>query len=465
MLFNVIKDKSLTIWSILFVIIIFILQLVLVYRLYQTKIDLIQREVELVFNEAYSINLGKRIEYMRIQQQNAGEHVTREQSRESTIDSLKNSILSKKGIKASVFHDENYLSFIDVIVEEEVSIQYPIKLKDLDVIVDLLLKRHDLILPYNIVLFNPINKKIISQTNQHFEQSSTLLSTRSIPLNIEGSESLVIYFNPNFLTLYNWGWVLILSFIFSVFCIYCLYYQLSALLKQKELSKSKNSFFSEVSHELVRPLSVIHQALDSLRNDANIYDPVKREKYISFAQIEIDKMSKKIDMVLSLARDDEGMFELNIQQFDLVKLVYDEVDSILVTPPKQVDFDIDNQLKSNPNVFADKDHIEQVLSNLIGNSIKYSDQYLTITIKLYRDKKNVYISVKDTGVGISKEMQQFIFDKYSRADESHSKKGYGIGLNYVKRVVAKHGGDISLSSELKKGSEFIIRLPQRNSDK
>lgn len=179
---------------------------------------------------------------------------------------------------------------------------------------------------------------------------------------------------------------------------------------------------------------------------------------LGIADQEIVKMTSKTEMFLSLAMEDEGVFELHRVEFDFSKIVFDLVDNALDTTPGSPSIDIDNELK-NPIIFADKDHIEQMVSNLIGNAIKYSKDAIDIQIKLYQENNNICISVKDSGVGISPENLDVIFEKYSRVGKTTHAKGHGIGLNYVKRIVEKHGGSISVDSQINIGSVFTVKLP------
>lgn len=119
-------------------------------------------------------------------------------------------------------------------------------------------------------------------------------------------------------------------------------------------------------------------------------------------------------------------------------------------------------------MFADKEYLGEVFYNLIDNSIKYSSNSVQIEIFSYRVEKGVNIRVKDNGIGISKEDQQIIFDKFERASASKrtfskgGAPGFGLGLNYVLHVIEAHGGMVSVDSELGKYTEFTIFLPNQN---
>jgi signal transduction histidine kinase len=116
---------------------------------------------------------------------------------------------------------------------------------------------------------------------------------------------------------------------------------------------------------------------------------------------------------------------------------------------------------ANPTILIDKVHMTNVITNLLDNANKYTPIKPRITISTHNDDNGLIVSVEDNGIGISKSNQKKIFDKLYRvpAGNVHNFKGYGLGLNYVKKIVEEHGGTIKLESELDKGTKFEIYLP------
>lgn len=452
------SDKFLTRISIIFVIIIFIFQAGILYRLFQANIDLLTRELNLLVSETYGANLNKRLV--------KGKDKTATQIEFKGVDAPLNSLTADttKMVKIktgseSLESEPNAVAILNIALEEFVSKSNPIDLELFSSSIEEGLKRSNIKFHFYVEIVDKETNKVLESTLLPTEHPSSTLQSKDIPLNLAQTKVLrVVLINPWSKVYPQMAWMLVLSLLLSLFCIYCLYFQLKTLSKQRKLAHLKSDFFSEVSHEFKRPLSVLKQAISSLDNEKIIMDAEKRGRLLKIADHEIVKMTEKTDMLLSLAMDDEGIFEINKAEFDLVKIVYDLADGAEGTTTKPIDIDVDNELKS-PDIVGDKAHIEQVVSNLLGNAIKYSKAVIDIRIRLYVEGGYTCISIKDNGLGIAKKDLQVIFDKYARVAKTASIKGHGIGLNYVKRIVEKHNGLIDVKSEINVGSEFIIKLP------
>ena len=321
------------------------------------------------------------------------------------------------------------------------------------------LKRNNINLRFYVEIVDLSANKVLETTLPATAHPSSILSSKNLPLNIKQTKVLrIVLIEPMSKIYPQMAWMLVLSLLLSLVCIYCLYFQLKTLSKQRKLAHLKSDFFSEVSHEFKRPLSVLKQAVSSLDNEKIIGDRDRRSKLLKIADLEITKMTEKTEMLLSLAMDDEGIFEVNKTEFDFVKVVYDLADEALDTTTKPIDVDVVNEVK-NPYIIADQSHIEQVVSNLLGNAIKYSKAVIDIHIRIYEEGAYTCISVKDNGLGIAADDLNVIFDKYTRVAKTANIKGHGIGLNYVKRIIEKHKGIIDVESEVSVGSTFTIKIP------
>lgn len=455
-----IKNKYITI-TIVIVSCLFGLQLFLIYKLYKSNKETTLSELNIALDFAYVEGLAYRLDL----------HKKLEDAKNDKVEQAKISELAILDIlRSSNNRSINRIPIIKRSVQENLDLEtslansYPFSFEDTDYCITSLFLKRDSCLLYNLVLFNPQNGQIYNQSNYNFKDSFITYHSDVIFLNKAHTKAIILKAIPNDSFILYMVILIVMCFLFSFFSVYYLYFQIKILAKEKELKEVKNNFYSEVSHELIRSLSILTQTIDSLKIEDNIINFDKRIKYIDYADQEIQKMAKKTEMVLSLARDDEGVLQLNIKEFDIVKLIYDEVDAVLAMPPKDVDINIDIDINfiSKPCIFGDKDHLEQVISNLISNALKYSGEHLDLIIKLWRTPHDAFISVKDNGFGISFEDQIVVFEKYKRVSENENLKGHGIGLNYVKRILEKHNGDINLISKLGEGSEFIIRLPQQN---
>jgi len=165
-------------------------------------------------------------------------------------------------------------------------------------------------------------------------------------------------------------------------------------------------------------------------------------------------------MIVGLAKVEEGLLVLNKLPVDLVKLIDEIKARFISSPSKKLTI---NAVYESPEmiVTADKLMLTQCFSNLIDNSIKYSNATVEIDINVKFTTNSVVLNFQDTGIGIPPEKIDNIFDKYSRVDNNVKVNGFGIGLNYVKTIIEKHNGSIGVTSELGKGSNFKIVLPKR----
>ncbi|PXV67557.1 histidine kinase/DNA gyrase B/HSP90-like ATPase [Dysgonomonas alginatilytica] len=450
------KYAYMTRFSILAVIVIFLSQAFLVYRLFQANVDLLQRELNLVTESVYNADLNSRL----ASDKNIG--VPDIKYFGSTpppgVDTTSIRRISTKDMDKEL--NGRAVSIMTLAMEEFAGMKHPINLKEIDSLAAILLTENGINLKFYSEIVD-VKSDTVIETSLHKSVSvSNVLSSKGIPLDLKQNKELrLVVINPMWKIYPQMAWMLVLSLLLSIFCVYSLHIQKKTLAKQRKLANLKNDFFSEVSHEFKQPLAVLSQSMTSLSNEKILLNEEKRTRMLRIVGEEIAKMTSRTEMFLSLAQDDEGLFELHCSEFDLVKVVFDLADRIVETAPGSPEIDVDNELK-DPMIFADKNHIEEMVSNLIGNAIKYSkEERIDIHIRLYKENNDVCISVKDAGIGISAENLNIIFEKYLRVGKTSHAKGHGIGLNYVKRIAEKHGGSISVKSELNVGSEFIVSLP------
>jgi len=230
------------------------------------------------------------------------------------------------------------------------------------------------------------------------------------------------------------------------------------LNEEKYMTHLQSEFVSLVSHEFRNPLSIIKATADVLKR---LYKGNKNPDTLLNQINKIDKavlrMNKLIESTLNLSRLESGKIEFTPTDFCLKELISEVVDRYT-----DVDSDVKFNLKINTKkkLFnGDRNLIDQILTNLITNSIKYSNKSPTILIKCNIETDYFAISVKDNGLGISEDDLKKLFIKYFRSKKTIGTAGTGIGLYLVKQFVALHHGKITVKSELSKGSEFIIYLP------
>ncbi len=230
----------------------------------------------------------------------------------------------------------------------------------------------------------------------------------------------------------------------------------------KEEEQRKGNFIKMVSHELKTPITSIkgyvQTLLMMLDDEATKLAPVQIKSSLIRVERQILNLTRLISEMLDLSRIEESSLQLQLELFSLNDLIDEIKDDILITKPKYV---IDVNHDFSASIFADKDRIGQVLINIINNGIKYSPKSNRIEIRIYKTETDkVSVSIKDFGIGISKEHQQKIFDRFYRVDGKNEQTftGFGIGLFVANSIIEKHNGTMQINSEIDMGSEFTFTL-------
>lgn len=225
----------------------------------------------------------------------------------------------------------------------------------------------------------------------------------------------------------------------------------------QQLEQMRREFVTNVSHEVQSPLTSISGYAIALKKVALTED--ERNRYLDIIIAEAERMSKMSDSLLKLS-----LLESQSQQLRLITFSLDEqIRRVIVAiQPQWSARNISFELDLKPVIiWADHDLLSQVWTNLLGNSIKFSKDDSVINISIKQDMNNVTVRISDTGIGISPEDQERIFERFFKADRSHSRKygGSGMGLAIVKQIVSLHQGDIQVESEPGQGTTIIVTLP------
>ena len=257
-------------------------------------------------------------------------------------------------------------------------------------------------------------------------------------------------------------WVLLAcSAIFILIIIYSFSYTVTTIFRQKKLSDIKNDFINNMTHEFKTPISTISLACEVL-NDKTIEKTNERtDNYVKMINDENKRLGLLVENILQTAVLDKGEFKLKVSEVDVHAVILQTLSNVQLAVSKK-EGEIVTDLSATQNIIdADKVHLTNVIYNLLDNALKYSSEKPLIKISTANVTNGILISVKDNGIGIGKENQRKIFDKLYRVPTGnvHNVKGFGLGLSYVKAIVEKHRGTITIESELNSGSTFIIYLP------
>jgi two-component system phosphate regulon sensor histidine kinase PhoR len=242
-------------------------------------------------------------------------------------------------------------------------------------------------------------------------------------------------------------------------------FTLSVILRQKRLSQVQRDFINNMTHEFKTPISTIAVSTDLITNPKILNNPEKILTYAQIIRTQNTRLKNQIDKVLQMAVMDKGKFTLKKETMDLRQLLQEAVDNFNLKEETNIHLDCD--LPTNvAQVQADRVHFTNIIYNLLDNGTKYVHEDITpeIFVRAFLDKNEIAISIKDNGIGIAKEHQKKIFDKFFRVPTGnvHDVKGFGLGLNYVRIIVKEHHWRITLESAVGKGSTFTIYIPAQS---
>lgn len=227
----------------------------------------------------------------------------------------------------------------------------------------------------------------------------------------------------------------------------------------KELKNNEylqKDFVSNVSHEFKTPIATI-QGYARLLEDEDL-SKEERNEYIQIIVEETDRLSNLSTSLLRISKLENQEVAPNKKLFSVDEQLRK---AIIALEPKISEKNIDIEMTEDKvMVFAEKEMLNQVWVNLIDNAIKFSNENGKIEIKVYEKEDNAVIEIKDNGIGIDKDKQNRIFDKFYQADKSHSKTGSGLGLSIVKRIITLNDGDIKCKSKKGNGTTFIVTIPK-----
>ncbi len=234
------------------------------------------------------------------------------------------------------------------------------------------------------------------------------------------------------------------------------------ILKQNRLSEVQKDFINNMTHEFKTPISTIKVSSEVLSSPGIISDPARLDKYVNIIKNENERLQQQVDLVLRMADIEKETSRLNKEEIELhsiIKEVAYQMEARLIKMNGSILYELK---ASNSMIFADKLHLKNVISNLIDNAIKYSPNKIEIRISTINKVNGLTLEITDKGIGISKEQQKRIFDKFYRVPKGniHNVKGFGLGLNYVKNVIKNHHWKIDVESNLNEGSKFKITIPQ-----
>ena len=230
--------------------------------------------------------------------------------------------------------------------------------------------------------------------------------------------------------------------------------------KERELEQMKDDFMSTVSHELRTPLFSLQGFVEMMLEDDNL-DVATRREFLTIVQTQAIQLSDMVNNLLDLSRFDEGKLELQRKPVDILPLIRQSVLKLQgFAHQRQINLGT-NLPPALPTLIGDSQRLEQVLTNLVGNAIKFTNSGGQVRVMASVTKDGLLVEVKDSGIGISPEALSRIFSRYYQVENNseRSAMGSGLGLHIAQRIVEGHGGRIWAESESGQGSSFCFTLP------
>lgn len=227
----------------------------------------------------------------------------------------------------------------------------------------------------------------------------------------------------------------------------------------------RNNFISNVSHELRTPMTTISGFIDGILDDT--IPPEKQKDYLCIVKDEVSRLSNLVNSFLDVARLKNGTLSLEMTVFDINEVIR----RILINfenriASKNINVNIEFETEACL-VKADNDSIKRVLTNLLDNAIKFTDENGEISIKVYTHQQDVFVSIRNTGCGIAESELKFIFDRFYKVDRSRAinREGTGIGLYIVRDILNQHGKDIKVTSREGEFAEFTFSLDKGKTER
>jgi signal transduction histidine kinase len=235
-----------------------------------------------------------------------------------------------------------------------------------------------------------------------------------------------------------------------------------SLKHEQELTRLKNNFIGNITHELKTPITTVGVALEAMTSFNTMQKPEQMQEYLDISKKELSRLSILVDNILKTAVFEQKGIVLNSEAIDFRQLSNQVCDSMKLIFEKQNARVKLSHYGENFEIQADSVHLTNVLYNLLDNALKYSPIQPDIELTMNALSDKVVFSVVDNGIGIPAEYQKKIFEKFFRVPNGniHNTKGYGLGLTYVAEVIKKHGGLIEVNSEPGEGSCFTITMPR-----
>ncbi len=350
-----------------------------------------------------------------------------------------------------VINDNTYLVNVGVTFDDEL----------LKPILDEQLKRHVLYYDYEYAIYD-ITEEQMQEGKLVTTNGNEKISSYEFPLNESYTRYFALHF-PDRSAYFN-SRLSIWYFLTGLLLIVVLFfgYTLSVIIRQRQLSEVQKNFINNLTHELKTPISSIALSAQVINNENIVNNPKRLFEYARIIQDQNMRLSKNVEKVLNLASLEKSRIHLNKEEVPLAEFIEDTAEVFKQSNNGQkssIHFNFDGM---NPMIMADKFHLSNLMSNILENAVKYCDREPEINISLTSGNTMWLLSFADNGIGIPKEHRKKIFKKFYRVPTGnvHNVKGFGLGLDYVYKIIKTHKWKIRVEDNIHGGSTFTISIPK-----
>lgn len=376
------------------------------------------------------------------------------------LQNIKDSVNRRKD-KATIGFSFQFqpLSFSNYIPTSSVLSNYQLK-----EIIRYELRRKNIKQPFEYCITNEVQLPILYSSGYKMEyldptktnnNHKTILSGESI-INNETLNIYIVepenYFKNHLATL------LLFAAFFTSIIITAFVLTIRTMLSQKKLSEIKSDFINNMTHEFKTPIATIQLASDALNNEKVIANQDQIRYYSGIIKEENRRMNKQVEKILQAAQLERDEIKLQLKKIDVHQIIA-KVAEHTKLQMEEIGAEFETQLQAQSTfINADEVHFTNIIYNLIDNAIKYSKDNPLIRVSTLNNGNQIQIRIQDNGIGMDKDTQGHIFEKFFRAHTGniHNVKGFGLGLTYVKNIVEAHRGKIEVQSEPGLGSTFTL---------
>jgi two-component system phosphate regulon sensor histidine kinase PhoR len=310
---------------------------------------------------------------------------------------------------------------------------------------------------------------IVTENDSIIERSKDLdlpwfgtIETIKLPIRADNSQFIeAVIVNPYRIIFQQMGLLLIATVIMAVFVAICITYQIRIIMKQNRIARIREDFSNAMIHDMKSPITSIVMSNHILQCGGLKDDRARIDKHFSIIHDESQHLLALTNKVLTIAKLEQDKIEIIKQAIEIRPIIEDLIEKFEAKATKSITFLTQYETEK---VHAEHEYLKEAISNLIDNAIKYSNENVEIRISCTQEKKQTIIKVRDNGFGIDIKDQAKIFEKFERAEALGKSRnggatGFGLGLNYVQRVIRAHGGEVYLDSVKDQFTEFTINIP------